>query len=281
MSTPKPKRPLIRLTVESKEELTPSMLRIRFHAPAFQDNGMSDAYLKFILGPDGPLLEDLPERPTTRTYTVRAHDPAAGTVTVDFLTHGEAGLAAPWARRCAPRAEDRLPGPPAAGGAGPPPRGARRCAPGDEILARGPGGKWSPRLDADFHLFVGDEAALPAIEAGLERLPDDARGLVLVEADRHTRTLTAPEGVEARWIVRDGAPYREERLAEEVAALPWDELGDVSVFAHGERGAVKQLRRVMKDREVPAERLSISGYWALGRIEDQFQAEKRLPIGKI
>ncbi|WP_296135740.1 siderophore-interacting protein [uncultured Tessaracoccus sp.] len=254
MSTPKPKRPLIRLTVESKEELTPSMLRIRFHAPAFQDNGMSDAYLKFILGPDGPLLEDLPERPTTRTYTVRAHDPAAGTVTVDFLTHGEAGLAAPW---------------------------ARRCAPGDEILARGPGGKWSPRLDADFHLFVGDEAALPAIEAGLERLPDDARGLVLVEADRHTRTLTAPEGVEARWIVRDGAPYREERLAEEVAALPWDELGDVSVFAHGERGAVKQLRRVMKDREVPAERLSISGYWALGRIEDQFQAEKRLPIGKI
>ena len=32
---------------------------------------------------------------------------------------------------------------------------------------------------------------------------------------------------------------------------------------------------------IPREQISISAYWALGRIEDQFQAEKREPIGAI
>ena len=41
------------------------------------------------------------------------------------------------------------------------------------------------------------------------------------------------------------------------------------------------IRKILKDREVPRESLSISAYWAQGRAEDQFQAEKREPIGQI
>ena len=44
----------------------------------------------------------------------------------------------------------------------------------------------------------------------------------------------------------------------------------------------KQLRRLLvKEAGIPREQISISAYWALGRIEDQFQAEKREPIGAI
>jgi hypothetical protein len=41
------------------------------------------------------------------------------------------------------------------------------------------------------------------------------------------------------------------------------------------------VRALLKEHDVPRERLSISAYWARGRAEDQFQAEKREPIGQI
>lgn len=57
--------------------------------------------------------------------------------------------------------------------------------------------------------------------------------------------------------------------------------GRVQVFAHGERESMKAVRDVVKDWELPRTDLSLSGYWAHGRTEDRFQAEKREPIGVI
>lgn len=243
----RPNRPLVRLRVVERAELSPSMVRVVFDSEGLEYAGHTDSYLKLLFAEDGPLLGDIPERPTTRTYTVRAFDDDAKRVTIDFVVHGDDGLAGRW---------------------------ASRCTVGDELLARGPGGKWSPSPDADFHLFVGDEASLPAIEAALERLDDDARGLVLVEYAQHPREIVAPAGVEVRALVRGDAAYREEWLAEHVAELDWATLGDVEAFVHGERGAVQALRAAVSPH-VPRERLSISGYWAYGRIEDEFQAEKK------
>jgi len=65
---------------------------------------------------------------------------------------------------------------------------AAHAQPGDEISFMGPGGAWAPAVDADVHLLVGDEAAIPAIAVALEALPADARALVFVEvasADHH------------------------------------------------------------------------------------------------
>ncbi len=51
--------------------------------------------------------------------------------------------------------------------------------------------------------------------------------------------------------------------------------GDVQVFVHGEAGAVRELRRFVRTGlGVPRERLSVSGYWRVGRTEDRWQAEK-------
>ncbi|NLE97268.1 MAG: siderophore-interacting protein [Propionibacterium sp.] len=250
----RPDRPKTLLTVRGREWINPAMARLTFDAPGFTPTEFTDAYVKLIFDDEGPVLEDLPERPTTRTYTVRSHDPATERLVLDFVIHGDAGLAAPW---------------------------AARCEPGDQVLAQGPGGKWGPAPEADFLLLVGDESSVPAIEGALERLDDDARGLVILDLHEHAFDLTAPAGIEIRQLVRGDGPYREERLAEEVATLPLAEFGDVQVFAHGERGAMKALRPIFRELGLSPERLSISGYWALGRVEDEFQAEKRTEIGKI
>ncbi|WP_446737346.1 SIP domain-containing protein [Rathayibacter sp. VKM Ac-2630] len=56
----------------------------------------------------------------------------------------------------------------------------------------------------------------------------------------------------------------------------------LDVFAHGERGAMKELRALLQDDwGLERRALSLSAYWALGRAEDRFQAEKREPVGEI
>ena len=140
-----------------------------------------------------------------------------------------------------------------------------------------------PDPAADWHLLAGDDSALPAIAAALEAMPRDAVGHAVLEvgteADR--LPLEAPDGVEVTWVLRGDAPAgTTSLLPDAVADLPWRE-GRVHVFAHGERGAVKALRRVFTERGVPRSDLSLSGYWAYGRAEDRFQAEKREPVGQI
>ena len=54
------------------------------------------------------------------------------------------------------------------------------------------------------------------------------------------------------------------------------------VFAHGERGAMKMLRPYFTDeRGLDRAQLSLSAYWAYGRREDAFQAEKREAVGQV
>ncbi|MGT2463467.1 siderophore-interacting protein [Sinomonas atrocyanea] len=267
-------RPTLDLVVVRTEQLSPHLVRVVAGGPgfaAFADNGFTDKYVKIAFPhalpggawPEGPvdldvLKASLPRSawPVTRTYTVRWFDAAAGELAIDFVVHGDEGLAGPW---------------------------AAAARPGDRLVCSGPGGAYSPDPEAEWHLFAGDESALPAVAAALEALPAAARGLAFLEvaSAEETVELRAPEGVAVRWLSRDGSPAGETLvLAEAVAEAEWPE-GTPSVFAHGERGAMKELRAVFKERGVPREKLSLSGYWAHGRAEDQFQAEKKLPVGKV
>ncbi|TFI29783.1 siderophore-interacting protein, partial [Micrococcus endophyticus] len=79
-----------------------------FHA-RWAEKGATDQYIKLLfadpaLGLTPPYDMDAlrkrlaPEQmPVRRTYSVRAVDVAAGTVDVDFVVHGDDGLAGPWA----------------------------------------------------------------------------------------------------------------------------------------------------------------------------------------
>jgi NADPH-dependent ferric siderophore reductase len=228
---------------------------------AFATRGFTDHYVKLLFPRDGvtypepfdveAIREALPREqwPLTRTYTVRAWDPQARELTIDFVYHGAKGVAGPW---------------------------AAAAQPGDPVYFGGPGGGYAPDDDADWHLLAGDESALPAIAATLESLPDDVPVQVFVEVAgaEEEQKLRMPDSAAVRWLHRGGRPVGA-ALAEAVrgaAFLP----GTPQVFAHGEANLIKELRRYLRvERGLSREQLSISGYWRIGADEDAWQAGKR------
>ncbi|MGA4976615.1 siderophore-interacting protein [Streptomyces cinereoruber] len=246
------------------ERITPHMVRLVLGGPGldgFDAGEYTDHYVKLLFAPEGVaypepfdmerIREEFPREqwPTTRTYTVRAWDPERRELTIDFVVHGDEGLAGPW---------------------------AARAEAGDTVRFLGPGGGYAPDGAADWHLLVGDESALPAIAAALERLPAGARAHTFVEiADAaEEQKLETAAGIDVTWLHRGDRPVGE-ALVEAVRTLDFP-AGDVHAFVHGEAGFVKELRRHLRlDREVPRERLSISGYWRLGKSDEAWRAIKR------
>ncbi|MFE4197978.1 siderophore-interacting protein [Paenarthrobacter sp. NPDC056912] len=265
-------RPQVNLTVLRTERLSPHMVRIVAGGPGFSDyanNEYVDRYVKIVFPQPGvdyelpldlwAIRETMPREqwPHTRTYTIRWVDLEAQELAIDFVVHGDEGLAGPW---------------------------AAAAQPGDSLVFTGPGGAYNPALDADWHLFAGDDAAIPAIAACVEVLAADARGLVFLEVDTEADILpiTAPDGVEIHWLLREGVPAgSSELLLEALRNADWLP-GRVDVFAHGERGYVKGLRELFfVQHGLERSQVSLSGYWAQGRVEEVFQAEKKLPVGQI
>lgn len=268
----RPRRPQIVLEVVERIRLTPHLVRIIAGGPgisAVEDNGFTDAYTKMHFAPAEAgltppydmeqLRQTLPIEllPSTRTYSIRRFDLEGGQVWIDFVTHGDEGVAGPW---------------------------AAGAEPGDPVVLGGIGGGYAPDPEADWHLLAGDESAIPAIAAALEAMPADAVGTVFLEVQNESEhvELTVPAGIDVQWLHRgDRAAGTTTLLIDAVRALEWRE-GRVQVFAHGERGAMKLLRPHLTDeRGVERAQLSLSAYWAYGRREDAFQAEKREAVGKI
>ncbi|MGP3927546.1 siderophore-interacting protein [Streptomyces sp. 8N616] len=255
---------LNRARVVRTQQLTPHMVRVVLGGEGLTGFGAgeyTDHYVKLLFPIEGvaypepfdieAVRRDLPrdQWPRMRTYTVRSWDPEARELALDFVVHGDEGVAGPW---------------------------AASVKPGEEIFFSGPGGGYAPDPAADWHLLVGDESALPAIAAALERIPagSQVRAFVEVAGPEEQQELAVPPGAEVVWLFRGGAPVGEALVAA-VRALDFPQ-GEVQAFVHGEAGFVKEIRRLLRvEREVPRERLSISGYWRRGHDEDGWQASKR------
>jgi NADPH-dependent ferric siderophore reductase len=225
----------------------------------FSADTCTDHYVKILFSPEGVsypepfdlerIREDLPREqwPVTRTYTVRSWDPEHRELTLDFVIHGEEGLAGPW---------------------------AMRAQPGETVRFMGPGGAYAPAPDADWHLLAGDESSLPAIARALESLPDGAAAHAFVEVAGPEEEQKIDSDVEVVWLHRGSRPVGE-ALLDAVRSFAFPE-GRVHAFVHGEAHFVKELRHLLRvERSVPREDLSISGYWRLGHNEDGWQASKR------
>jgi NADPH-dependent ferric siderophore reductase len=227
----------------------------------FATSGLTDHYVKLVFPLEGvqypepfsvkacreTMTRDL--WPRLRTYTVRAWDPDSRELTLDFVVHGDEGLAGPW---------------------------AARAVPGDVVYLLGPGGGYAPDAAADWHLLVGDESALPAIATALEALPDGVLAHVLIEVDGPEDEQKLGSAADARivWIYRNSRRVGE-GLVEAVRALEFPD-GNVHAFVHGEAGFVKQLRRYLRvERGIAMDRLSISGYWRIGVDDEGWREVKR------
>jgi NADPH-dependent ferric siderophore reductase len=174
-----------------------------------------------------------------RSYTARRQDPDAGEVEIDFVLHGD-GPAAAWA-------------------------GAATV--GTPLGVAG-AGSMGERAAAQL-LLVGDETALPAITRILGAASPSTRGLAVVEvADAaEEQPIHAPDGVEMRWLHRDGTPPGESTLlVDAVAALDPFDGDDVFAWVGAESAAVRAIRADLRGRwGLGRAQHHAIGYWRRGR----------------
>jgi NADPH-dependent ferric siderophore reductase len=254
------KRSVTELQVVRTERLTPHLIRVVLGGPGFagyQHNEFTDRYVKLQFPAPGvrypepfdleAIRRDLPREqwPVPRAYTVREVDAAAGELTIDFVYHGDEGIAGPW---------------------------AAAARPGDLLRLVGPGGGYVPSPDADWHLLVGDEAALPAIGSALEEIPVGVPAHAFLQVADAAEELKFDTVADARitWLHRDAGPAD---LVAAVAAFEFP-AGVGQAFVHGEAGFAMPLRRALAERGIAKDLLSVSGYWRRGRTDEQWRAEK-------
>ena len=226
--------------VASVATLTPTMRRVTLRGPAIDafavPAGALGPYLKLHL-PDaaGHLVR--------RTYSVRAHDPARGELTIDMLIHAPCGAGSDF---------------------------AARCRPGDTVALSGPG--HIPAEPCGTYLLAGDRTALPAIHHILDHLPDCAAARVLVEvpdpAEEQPRADRAVDRA-ITWLHRpDGAPSRLAQAVRDTWPVEWP---DLLVWAGAEAAVARELRHHARTvRAVPAPRCQILNYWREEAREGDF-----------
>lgn len=254
--------PFRRVEVTATERVTPRLVRVSLAGPdlaGFRVEQPASSVRLYVPGPDAPRDEDghlvLPtwdrnnfafadgSRPTLRTLTPLRVDPAASSLDVEVVAHGD-GPAARW---------------------------AEAVSPGDETAISGPARGWDLDAAAPAHLLAGDETALPAIGELLE-------ALAALAPDRPVRVLAETATAEARpplpghptaevtWLVQEPGAIPGAGLVDAVRGL--DLVEGTRVWAAGEAAAVQAVRRHLFDvRGVPRDHTWIRGYWKHGRGE--------------
>ncbi len=224
-----------RLALEVIEvaQLTPHMRRLRLTAPQL-------AGLGYLAGQDVMLLVDVEgNRPVRRRYTIRALDQASRILTIDVVLHGD----------------------------GPGERWVRAARPGDRIEGIGPRGKITTADNADWHLFAGDESALPAIFRMAEALPGGTAARILIEipGPEDEQDLRAAASTHVTWLHRRGAPAgRPTALAAATQQVPLPG-GRGHAYLLGEARVVARLREVLAARGLEPGQVSPKAYWGRGR----------------
>jgi NADPH-dependent ferric siderophore reductase len=179
------------------------------------------------------------DRPVRRRYTIRALDHARRLLTLDVVRH--------------------------AGGPGE--RWVAAVRPGDRIEGIGPRGKIFLAEEADWHLFIGDDSALPAYLAMAGALPAGARALVILEVPGpgSEQDLATAADAEVTWLHRNGGPAGDPAALPAAAAAVTLPPGRGHAYLAGEATVVLRLRETLAARGLAPEQISPKAYWGRGR----------------
>ena len=250
--------------VADKEWLTPALVRVVLAGGDLDQLTMveaTDAYVNLAFPPrDAPydavfdpsaVRTDFPKQwwPARRRYTVRAWDPAQQQLTLDFVVHGDVGVAGAW---------------------------AVHAEPGDVLVFEGPSGGFLPDPDADWLLLVGDESALPAIAASLETVPSGTVAIarLLCDGVEHELALDCPGELDLQWIHRT-AEDDEVLLAASLRETSFPP-GRVQAFVHGEATEIREIRRhLLAERGLTRQDMSCSPYWRRDMTDEAWRVVKR------
>jgi NADPH-dependent ferric siderophore reductase len=233
----------------ARDWLTPTYARLRFEGVELRGFGSlgSDDHLRVFFPDPDAAPSDVPADPRSgisREYTPFSWDADAGVLDLEFVVHGDAGVAGPWAA----------------------------TAPiGSTVGIGGPRGSLELDGTPDSWFLAGDETALPAIKRFLALMASDAVGQVIVEvADAaFEQQLDAPAGVRVRWVHRGPAP-ESSILSSALDSLTPEErpAGDVFAFVAAEQSIVKPGRALLFDRwNLNPAGTTIKGYWKRGQAE--------------
>jgi NADPH-dependent ferric siderophore reductase len=178
-------------------------------------------------------------RPIIRTFTPRRSDTEARELDLDIVIH-DGGAASAW---------------------------AEAAQPGNPAAISGPGRGYE--IEGDAFLLVGDESAIPAISQLLGHLPAAASVQVHIEVAHPDARLDLPDhpGLAVVWHdLPPGAPPGDTLVAAVAAAV----LGpDTRVWAAGEAAGMQRIRRhLFGERGLPRSRVTVRGYWKIGRGGD-------------
>ncbi|BBG00529.1 MULTISPECIES: siderophore-interacting protein [Pseudonocardia] len=242
------------LQVARTERITPAMIRVTLTGEELADfpGHGPDRRIKMFFPVEGQERPAVPRastggpvwpageaRPAIRTYTVRRFSPDAGEhgeLDVDFVVHAGHGPAAAW---------------------------ATTAAPGAWVGVSEPGGRWEPDPDAEHHLVIGDESALPAVATVLETLAADHPAVpvrAVIEVADAGEEQRLPGAAVVDWVHRGDAPAGTP-LVEAVRAATLPD-GRGQAWLSGESAAVKELRgHLLTDRGFDRRAVYATGYW--------------------
>ena len=223
----------LQFEVARSSQLSPHVQRLELAAAELDGFGyLPGQDVMLLVAADG-------NRPVRRRYTIRHFDRAAGVLTLDVVLHGD----------------------------GPGERWVRAARRGDRIEGIGPRGKVFPSPEADWHLFMGDESAMPAILAMTESLPGDSEATVVIEVPDpgDEQAFSAAARVRLSWLHRLGRPAGDPgALAAEAAEVEL-QAGSGHAYLLGEAKVVLRLREILAARGLAQDQMSPKAYWGRGR----------------
>ncbi|WP_086932883.1 siderophore-interacting protein [Agarilytica rhodophyticola] len=237
----------MKIFVKQKTYITPHLLRITFKGNALAEfpADAQGGYIKLLFESDHRA------KPEMRTYTIRHIDHQQQTIEVDFVAHGDQGLASRW---------------------------AQTCTIGSALEIRGPGPRKLANPQADWYFFIGDLSSLPAINVNLEHLQENAVGyvMIVVDNDSDIHPVNTPKGVVVEWIkTSNNAENRAKTVMDTVAKKNWLN-GDCAVWLAGEFTMVKHLKTYFRDhRKIEKQNAYYSSYWKQGLTEPDHKKEKQ------
>lgn len=220
------------LEVVSTEMLTPSMRRLRLAGDGLET-------MEAFAGQD--LMVAVPAPGLAhfrRRYTMRHLRQHAREVDLDIVLHGE----------------------------GPGARWATGATAGDRVEAIGPRGKIGLARDCAWHLFCGDESALPAIFSMIEALPSEALAIAVLEVagpDDELEPEDARCKPQVHWRHRTSEPGTGQVLAGALEELTLPS-GHGHAYVFGELRQVAAARAVLVERGVDASDIDHKAYWRRG-----------------
>lgn len=229
LPTPRP----FDLEVAAVDDWTPTLRRILLRSESLRELDYRPGQDLMVKVKSGGSL-------VSRRYTIRRAELGRGEVEIDVVLHGS-GPGARWAAGA--RSGDQL----------------------SDVIA--PRGKITLDRQADWHLFIGDETAIPAMFRMAEAVADPHRARVLLEVGQRHEAPPAPPGLEqvVEFVDRAGGPPGADGPLLGRAAAVELPSGRGRVYIAGEATTALAVRDLMQRRGLSRDQLAVKAYWRRDR----------------